>query len=347
VTGAPRLFRVLAAAAWLAGAGWADQVVMKNGDRITGTIEKQDGKTITVKTADFGSVTAPWDQVASVESDQPVHIALKDGKTLVGKLAPAGEKVRIAEADTTVDVSPADFTAIRGPDEEKAYERMLHPTWFQLWVGNLSIGWAGTEGNAKTNSFTTAFTAARQTNTDKTIVNFKAIKASALIDNVTANTAQAFSAGIEHDHNVNKRLFVNVFNNYDYDKFQELNLRFTIGGGFGYQAVKTAASGLKLVGGADYNHESFTTLTRSVAEGFWGDDYSLKLSSASTLVQSFRMFNGANEYRVNADLNLTTKVKKWLTWNLALSDSFLSDPVPGRKTNDWLYTTGFGIAFAQ
>lgn len=265
----------------------------------------------------------------------------------MGKLSTSGEKVRIATADTTVEASPSDFTAIRGPDEEKTYERMLHPNWGQLWAGSFTIGWAGTEGNAKTSSFTSAFTAARTTNTDKTIVNFKLIKASALVSGVTAETAQAFSAGIEHDHDVSKRLFVNAFNNYDYDKFQDLNLRFTIGGGFGYQAVKTDAAGLKLVGGADFNHESFTTLSRGVAEGFWGDDYNLKISASSTLVQSFRMFNGANEYRVNADLNLATKVKKWLTWNLALSDRFLSDPIPGRKTNDWLYTTGFGIAFAQ
>ena len=37
----------------------------------------------------------------------------------------------------------------------------------------------------------------------------------------------------------------------------------------------------------------------------------------------------------------------WLTWNLSLSDRYLSNPVPGRKTNDFLYTTGLGIAFAQ
>jgi len=44
---------------------------------------------------------------------------------------------------------------------------------------------------------------------------------------------------------------------------------------------------------------------------------------------------------------LSTKLLKWLSWNIALSDRFLSDPAPGRKTNDFLYTTGLGIAFAQ
>ena len=36
-----------------------------------------------------------------------------------------------------------------------------------------------------------------------------------------------------------------------------------------------------------------------------------------------------------------------LSWNLALSEHYLSNPVPGRKGNDWLYTTGLGIAVGR
>ncbi len=335
----------------LVSAAWADQVVMKNGDRITGTIVKLDGKNITVKTANLGVVTAPWDQVASVQSDQPLHVVLKDGKTLVGKLAPVEGKEEVTTADAKVDVGAADFAAIRDDDEQKAYERLLHPGLFELWSGNGSLGLAGTEGNAKTSTFTLAANAARQTNTDKTSITFSAVKASALVNGVDANTAQAVRAGIEHDHNVSPRLFVNVFNNYEYDKFQDLNLRFVVGGGVGYQAVKGGHASLHLVGGADYDHASFSTpLTRNSAEASWGDDYTLKFTAASSLVQSFRMFNNLSTlgaYRLNASLSVATKVKKWLTWNLALSDNYLSDPVPGRKPNDWLYTTGLGVTFAR
>jgi hypothetical protein len=54
-----RLPWLVVAAGLFSITGWADQVVMKNGDRVTGAIVKQDGKTITVKTDDFGIVTAP------------------------------------------------------------------------------------------------------------------------------------------------------------------------------------------------------------------------------------------------------------------------------------------------
>jgi small nuclear ribonucleoprotein (snRNP)-like protein len=332
-------------------AAWADQVVMKNGDRVTGTIIKQDGKTITIKTENFGVVTAPWDKVASLTSDQPVNVVLKDGKTLVGTVTPSDGKVEITTKDTKVEVSPDEVAAIRNADEQKAYERLLSPGLLQLWSGSGSLGWAGTEGNAQTLTFTTAFNAARVTNTDKISLYFNVIKASALVNGQNASTAQAVRGGIGYDRNMSPRLFVNVFNDYEYDKFQDLDLRFVIGGGFGFHAVKNERSVLNLLGGSDYNHSSFSTaLIRNAAEAFWGDEYTLKLTGASSLTQSFRMFNNLSDtgaYRVNFDLGIATKIKKWLSWNLALSDRYLSNPVPGRKPNDWLYTTGIGIAFAR
>jgi len=42
-----------------------------------------------------------------------------------------------------------------------------------------------------------------------------------------------------------------------------------------------------------------------------------------------------------------TKISKWLTWNISLSDRYQNYPAQGRKTNDFLYTTGLGITFAK
>jgi small nuclear ribonucleoprotein (snRNP)-like protein len=346
-----RLFWWVVSAGLLSSAAWADEVVMKNGDRVTGIIVKQDGKTITIKTDNFGIVSAPWDKVASLKSDQPVNVVLKDGKTLVGTVAPTEGRVEITTKDTKVEVSPGEVAAIRDADEEKAYERLLNPGLLELWSGGGSVGFAGTDGNAKTSTFTTAFGVARLTNTDKISLDFNAIKASALINGQNAGTAQAVRGGIGYDRNVSRSLFVNVFNDYEYDKFQNLDLRFVIGGGFGLHAVKNKRSVLNVLAGADYNHSSFSTpLTRNSAEAFWGDEYILKLTGASSLTQSFRMFNDLSDtgaYRVNFDIGVATKLRKWLSWNLALSDRYLSNPVPGRKPTDWLYTTGLGITFAR
>ncbi len=133
-------------------------------------------------------------------------------------------------------------------------------------------------------------------------------------------------------------------------------LRFVLGGGLGYSAWKGERGRLDIVGGAAYNHEKFsppspaTEFTRNSAEAYWGEDASYKLSDVTSLVQGFRMFNNLSDtgqYRMNFDLGANTRLVKWLTWNLSFSDRYLSNPAPGRKTNDILYTTGIGITFAR
>ena len=329
----------------------ADQVVMKNGDRVTGTIVRKDGKDLTIKTDQFGLVTTAWDQVDTVRIDTPVTVVLQDGKTVQSQVVTRAGRVEVNNNGVPISVPPAEITTIRGPAEQKAYERLLNPGWGQLWAGSGTIGFAGTSGNAKTLTFTTGLTAARVTNTDKISIYFNTIKASALINGKSADTAQAIRGGLGYDHNLSPRMFVNVFNDWEYDKFQNLDLRFVVGGGLGFHAFKRERSVLDLLGGVDFNHSSFSTpLVRNSAEAYWGDEYTHKLSGTTSLVQSFRMFNDLTDtgsYRVNFDVGASTKIAKWLNWNLSLSDRYLNHPAPGRKTNDLLYTTGLGITFAR
>ena len=62
-----------------------------------------------------------------------------------------------------------------------------------------------------------------------------------------------------------------MFNDWEYDRFQNLDLRFVVGGGLGFHAVKTEKSRLDLLAGFDYNHSKFSTpLTRNSGEAVLG-----------------------------------------------------------------------------
>lgn len=330
---------------------WADQVVMKNGDRVTGSIIKKDGKSLTIKTEQFGVVITSWDQVMSVQVDKPVNIVLPDGRTVQGTIATTNGKLEVATKDAKLSLNPADVGAIRNDDEQKAYDRLQKPGWGQLWTATGNVGFAGTAGNAETMTFTAGMNASRVTNTDKTALYFNVIDASSLVSGKNSNTAQAVHGGLEYDHNLTPRLFLNTFNDYDYDKFEDLNLRFVVGAGLGFHAVKTKRNLLDLLGGVDFNHSSFSTpLIQDSSEVYFGDDYNYKLSAATSFYQNFRMFEDLSEtgtYRMNSGVGAATKISKWLTWNVSLSDIYLNHPAPDRKTNDFLYTTGLGIAFGK
>src|SRR5258707_51122 len=102
----------------------ADVLVMKNGDRVTGAVVKKDGATITIKSTSFGVITAPWDEVVSLEAGGELTVVTKSGKTIRGPvLAPLPEIV-----------------TIRNADEQHAWERLQSPSWFELWTGAANIG---------------------------------------------------------------------------------------------------------------------------------------------------------------------------------------------------------------
>ncbi|MBY0503151.1 MAG: DUF481 domain-containing protein [Bryobacteraceae bacterium] len=333
----------------------ADQIQMKNGDRVTGSIIKKDATTLTIKTVLFGTVTLPWAEVESVKADTPLSVVLPDGRTLSATLATSEGKVEVLAKSGTQSVAPAEIVALRNAAEQRAYERLLNPTWLDLWAGNAAIGWAGTRGNARTATFTTSLGAARQTNRDKTSLYFNAIRASALLGGSNQQTAQAVRGGWGYNRNVSSRMFVNTFNDWEYDRFQNLDLRTVLGGGLGYMAWKSERGRLDLVGGAAWNREKFDpapkpAFVRNSAEAYWGDDFIYRLNARTSLRQSFRMFNNLTNtgaYRVNFDVGAQTQLLKWLTWNVSASNRYLSNPVQGRLKNDFLYTTGFGISFAR
>jgi small nuclear ribonucleoprotein (snRNP)-like protein len=81
----------------------ADQVTLKNGDRLTGTIVKSDAKTLLVKTEFAGDVNVQWDAVSGIVSSQPLHLLLKDGQTIVGTVNSTDNRFEVATKETGCD----------------------------------------------------------------------------------------------------------------------------------------------------------------------------------------------------------------------------------------------------
>ena len=56
---------------------FADQVTLKNGDRLTGTVVKSDGKTLVLHTDAAGDVTLKFDAIQDIKTDADLHVSLK------------------------------------------------------------------------------------------------------------------------------------------------------------------------------------------------------------------------------------------------------------------------------
>src|SRR5438445_12801795 len=76
------VFVMLAAPA----AAWADEVVLKNGDRLSGDILGMEKGMLKMKTAQVGTVAIEWSEIRSLTSDKPFSIETTDENTLMGAL---------------------------------------------------------------------------------------------------------------------------------------------------------------------------------------------------------------------------------------------------------------------
>ena len=337
----------------------ADQVVLKNGDRITGTIVKSDGKTMVVKTDWAGELNVEWAAVDAIRSSEPLHLELKNGQIVSGEVSTEDGRFHVTTSASGEVPEPRDqVVAIRNGEEQAAHDRLQHPGLMDFWSGLLDTGLSLTRGNSQLLSFNLAGKLARVVPKDKLTMYTTAIYAT---DNTTPperTTANAILGGARFEYNLKPRFFVYGLADFMYDQFQHLDLRSVLGGGAGYHAIKTKNTALDVFAGGDYDQENFspnpplvlTSLTRKTAEVMAGETLSWSLNSRFSVNETFTAFpnlSNTGQYRFQFDGSGATKLKNWLSWQVTFSDRYLSDPLPGIKTNDAILSTGLRVTFGQ
>lgn len=331
---------------------FADQVVLKNGDRLTGTIVKSDDKVLVMKTEFAGDVTLQWDAVQELNSTQSLHVGLKDGKTLVGPVATANGNLAVTTSTQGAQSAAKDAVSyLRSDAEQAAYEKTLHPGLLQGWNGGLNVGFALTRGNSETKNLALAFTADRKTLRDHVGLYVTSVYASndapGAVPSITANAIQA---GARYDHNLDTRLF--AFGNGDFqtDALQNLDLRSVLGGGLGVHAIQSDRTTLDFLGGINYTRENYSGLTRNLIAGTIGQELMHKIGSATVLTEKLYFypdFNDGGEYRATFNFGTITKINKWLGWQNAFGDIYVTNPPAGKRQNDILFTTGLNVSFTH
>ncbi len=334
----------------------ADQVTLKNGDRLTGAVVKSDGKDLVFKSEYAGEVTIPWEAVSNLDSSSPVYMGLKGGQVLSGPLSLSTDKAQMTtEAAGMVSAPRGEIEYIRSSDEQKAYEttieRYRNPRLTDLWTGFIDLGVAGARGNARTSAVNTAAVATRITPRDKIEVHFNSLYASNSTTGETLVTANAMRGGMKYDLNVNHAMFGFAAADLEYDEFQSLDLRFAPSGGLGYHVWRSDRGFFDVRGGVSMNREFFMEgVNRTSAEALLAQEALYRFTAKTLLRQKLAFhpnLNQGGDYRANLDLSAETALWRWLGWQFTVSDRLLSNPVLGRKRNDLLFTTGLRLSFTR
>lgn len=230
---------------------FADQITLKNGDRLTGSIVRYDGKNVVIKSEFAGEVAIPWSAVTGLTSSAPLHVGLKAGELVVGTVQADESKITVQTKDAgAVSAARDTVVSIRSKDEQAAYDEQLdryrNPRLTDLWAGFLDLGYAQSKGNANAQTFNLTANAARATNRDKVTAYFTSIfsKGTVQSSGASVTTANAKRGGVSYNLNVNRNWFGFGSVDLENDQFQSLDLRFVPAGGLGYHAITSEKTSL-------------------------------------------------------------------------------------------------------
>jgi putative salt-induced outer membrane protein len=326
---------------------------MANGDRLTGMILKSDSKELVLRTDYAGDINVQWAAVRELTAAQPIYIVRPDGTTVSGTVATQDGALVLTAADaSTQRIALADAKVIRSGAEQSAYQRSLHPDLLQNWQADTTLGFALARGNSRTTSFSLALNAGRTTLHDKFAAYAGSLYASsaASVGAVPSVTANDIRGGARYDHDLAMRAFAFGGADFEYNEPQFLDLRSILTAGGGYHVLSTAATTLDAFAGLNYTRESYATgVRRNFAALTLGDTLAYKWGKSTTLTESFYFYPdlSASGHRFALDSGVSTKIRQWLAWQTSVSDRYLSNPIPGTRSNDVFLTTGFNFSLKR
>jgi putative salt-induced outer membrane protein YdiY len=343
---------------------FADQIALKNGDRLTGTVVKGDGKSLVLHTDAAGDVTVAFSAIQEIKTDKDLHIGLKGGKMVIGPVTGTEGKLEVATKNAgTVEAPVADITVIRNDAEETAWEKSQHPGLLRGWTGGANVGFSVARGNSQTENLALAFNAIHASANDKWTLYATSINTTNNLA-TPSTVANLETGGLRYDHNLNARAF--VFGSADYmaNALQFLDLRSIYSGGFGAHVIKNAKTTFDVFGGVAYTHETYSNgapipgtpffvsygMTSRFVALTLGDQLTGQLGKSTVLTQSANFLPNlqqTGQYQAIVNIGTVTKLNKVLGWQNQFNDIYVSNPPIGTKTNDVVFTTGLNLAFSH
>jgi len=321
-----------------------DTVIMKNGDRFTGEVKRLEQGILYIETDYFsGSVGVDWLQVEKVESTATYQVILSGGKRLTGTISKVAAEAA-ADMDFTVRTAGNDVP-VSGTDVVEISSQKQN-FWRQL-KGSIDLGYNFTSGNNQSSLSTDAnamyaaqhwaagasYTASYNGQTNGTNTNL-------------------FETQFFGERFLNRNSFLIGLSDFLHSSQQDLQLRTTLGGGYGRYLKRTNQNELRWLIGLDYSQASYQSgimqPVQKNAELLLGAEYQLFHFDRYSLQSQVLVFPGLSDFgRVRFTTNniLSVKLVNNFYWNFTFWDNFDSRPPLNAQRNATGLSTGLGWKF--
>ncbi|MGD2056824.1 MAG: DUF481 domain-containing protein, partial [Gammaproteobacteria bacterium] len=203
--------------------GPADEVFLKNGDRLSGTIVTKSGDKLVLETRYAGKIEIQWADVSHLTTQQAVRILLDDETEQSGILsATDGAELRIA-ADIDAEPEPLPMARIAAINPPVAPRLKIK--------GQANVGFDRDRGNTDQDTYHVDAESIFRWPDDRVTLNGSGDLEKS---NGDKTKQQADLAG-KYDHFMNEKWYLYSGLDFQHDKFADLTLRTKLSAGTGYQ----------------------------------------------------------------------------------------------------------------
>ena len=332
-----RVFVGLALVLLTQGLAFADLVVMKNGDRLSGTILTLAEGLLELETDYAGVIKLQAAQIAEVSSEQPHELRLTSGEVLKGALTPMeGQRLQVgASADRAATVVDwAQVAALNPPAPQPS-----------RWQGDLTLGGTMKSGNTDSRETTVAASGVRRTDRDRISLKLRYSYGEEDGERTAENTYGA----MKYDYFVTKKLYTFLSLEFLIDQFKDLNLRTVVGPGLGYQLLDEEDRALALEAGVAYFNEDRDTaedeswLTARLGANLYYRLFDWLVFRDDLLV--YPSLETGGEYQLRNEASLSTALSS--SWALNFTNIYEHDsqPAEGVDSDDLTWILGLQYAF--
>jgi putative salt-induced outer membrane protein YdiY len=320
------------------GQASADEIWLKNGDRLTGKVVSLDGDIMVFKTSYAGHLSIRWGEVVNLKTDEPIKVVLGDETTAQGPISPGDPgKVKVT-AEQVAEPVTVDLANIKTINPKPPLRTNFRA----------NVGFSMTDGNTDTQDiYADAEFMARTLQNRYTIGGL--YKRSEDEDVKIEDKALGY---MKYDHFFTKKWYGYANASGEQDEFKDLDLRVIMGVGAGYQFIESDRTNLSLEGGLSYVNEDYSLADdNSFAAGRWALRFDHFLLPKS--LQYFLYHTGLQSVEDSDDLILFTQTGFRIPFykNLNVTAQFNweydKSPSPGKRESDYTYLFTLGYLWSN
>lgn len=322
------------------GIAGADVVKLSDGSLIHGEVQGlSDGK-LTVETEFAGTIRLDWSAVVELETERPLVVQW-NGREAEARIRAASEGEALLEESETEPpgrVRLADLEAINPPGETPPAV---------VWSGMVNGAASHSDGNTERSSASLRAEMTRRAEADRW--NLK----SGLQYGRDAGelSERAAFASTKYDYFVSAQTFLYAHAHLESDRFKDLSLRSTLGGGLGYQWLESDAHRLFTEAGLSWVHEDyrsdaktedFVAARLALSHEYWLVPELLQWVSDAELLDNLSQLE---DWLLSARTDLYWHINRRWHATAGLAVRYDNRPASGTEELDTTATIGVGMKF--